>query len=239
MTHNACIVSFFMDNINPKTVELQQKVVEKYNVSKYPHYRIGTNLSHGQSMDYFWGLNGVKVDSVASLNIEKKMDFDIIPFLDIDAIPLSEKSIDLYVDRAADSKLVGNAQSSGHINDGKHMFAAPSAVAIHREIFLTIGKPSAIPSTRGDVGEEYTWAAEKAGIKLDLFMPLRYDEPVIRYDWETNREPFWKLSNGIPYGQGTTFGSEELGDLFFHNFQIFQNDNQQKFWARCEKALNE
>lgn len=235
--HNACLVSVFMDNIDPKTVELQKQVVEKYNVSKYPHFQIKTNATHALTLDYFWGINGVKVETMQGQNLQKQLDFDIILSLDLDCIPLSETAIDHYVNGAAESKLIGNAQSSNHIDGGKHMFAAPSAAAIHREIFLTIGKPSANPTARGDVLEEYTWKAEKAGIKVDLIMPLRYDDPVVRYDWEKDRDPFWKLPNGIPYGQGTVYGSEELGDLFYHNFQIFQGNNQQKFWARCEKAL--
>ena len=56
-------------------------------------------------------------------------------------------------------------------------------------------------------------------------------------DWETNREPFWRLADGMPnYGIGTTFG-DEIGELFYHNFQIFHPGNQERFWKKCESIL--
>ena len=238
--YNACIVSFFMNNVDQKTVGLQKSVVEKYNVSKYPHYIINTTGSPAQTMDHIWALNGIKTAGLKNVNIEKRFDHDIIFFLDIDAIPLTEKAIDLYVEKASEGKLIGNAQRSGHIENKQHVFAAPSCVALSVETYLTIGKPSAEVNSRSDVCEEYTWAAEKAGVKVDLFMPLRYDSPPIRMDWETNQEPFWRLADGMPnYGIGTTFGSDHHGDLFYHNFQIFHPGQQERFWAKCESVLLE
>jgi len=239
VTHNACIVSFFMDNVDMKTVGLQKSVVDRYNVSKYPHYHIKTDMKHGASIDYFWCVNGIKVNTFNGQNIEKKLDHDIVLILDIDCVPLSDKAIDLYVEKAAQGRLIGNAQRSGHIENNQHMFAAPSALAISADTFVTIKKPSALETKRGDVAEEYTYNAEESQIvPVDLIMPSRYDAPPIRMNWETNAEPFWRLADGKPnYGIGTTFGDEEHGDLFWHNFQIFQPGQQERFWTKCESIL--
>ena len=128
MKHNACIASFFMDNIDMKTVGLQKSVVEKYNKSKYPHHIIKVDMPHGVSIDYFWALNGYPNALLAEHNIKQTASYDAILFLDIDAIPLHEDAIDYYIDAAMEGKVIGNAQRSNHIENNQHVFAAPSAV---------------------------------------------------------------------------------------------------------------
>lgn len=228
-----------MKNVNMKTVGLQKSVVDRYNVSKYPHYIIQTDIQPAPMIDYIWGMNGVEVGEHKGLQKENKIDHDVILFLDIDCIPLSDNAIDIYMRKAAEGKLVGNAQRSGHIDNAQHVFAAPSATAISRKSFLSLNTPSAVPTSRGDVMEEYTYAAEiSKAVPVDLYMPLRYDSPPVRMSWETNQEPFWRLSDTMPnYGIGTTFGSEQEGDLFYHNFQIFHPGQQERFWKKCESIL--
>lgn len=229
---NAAIVSYYMDNINPKTVELQGKVVEKYNVSQYPHYRIRADLRPGAAMDYVWCLNGVKAGVYAEAQIEKKIDHDVLVFLDIDAVPLSEEALDILVNKANEGYVVGNIQRSNHIQNDQHVFAAPSLVAIRRDVFEKIGAPSALENRRSDVAEEWTFAAEEAGVPVYLYMPLRYDRKPTECD-------SWALKDGMPvYGQGTTFGDSDGKDLFFHNFQIFHPGQQENFWRKCEEILN-
>lgn len=234
MKHNACIVSFFMNNVNPKTAGLQKSVVEKFNVSKYPHYLMQTNLMPGPMMDYIWCINGQNTGTFKE-EIKKQLDYDIIFFLDIDAVPVDQLAIDNIIDQAAEMKLVGNAQRSGHIENNQHVFCAPSVVAMHKDIFDVIGRPSAIPNQRGDVCEEWTYRAEEEGIRVLTYLPAGFDAPPIRMDWETNQEPFWRLADGMPnYGIGTTFQSG-----FYHNFQIFHPGQQERFWNKCESLLKE
>ena len=239
MKHNACIVSFFMDNIDMKTVGLQKSVVEKYNKSKYPHQIMRTNAPHGVSIDYAWSVNGQVNAEMAKHNIPKQTDFDIFLILDIDAIPLHEDAIDYYIEQAANGKLIGNAQRSNHIDNNQHVFAAPSTAALSRESFIKMGMPSAFETARSDVLEEYTWAAELCGIPVDLVMPLRYDVAPQRYDWEKDQPPYWKLADGMPvYGMGTTYGRDGK-DMFYHNFQIRMEGQQERFWQKCEDVLND
>jgi hypothetical protein len=228
---NACIVSFFMNNIDMKTVGLQRDVVEKYNISKVPHYSIQTDMRHGASMDLAWALNGVKHPTFEGHEIPKRFDHDIIFFLDIDALPLNEKAIDLYISKAAAGRLVGNVQRSNHIQNDQHLFVAPSALAISVESFITIGKPSGLETPRADVAEEYTYAAEKSNIvPVDFYMPLRYDSKPSECD-------YWALKDGMPVmGRGTTFGIESE-ETFWHSFQIFHPGQQENFWKKCESIL--
>jgi hypothetical protein len=220
-----------MDNIDPKTVQLQTAVVDKFNKSNYEHYTVKANLRHGAFMDYFWCLNGVNVISFANAIIERKVDHDVILFLDIDCVPLNEDAIDHYINMAANGLLVGNIQRSNHIENNQHVFAAPSAVALSKETFIKMGKPSALENHRSDVAEEYTWAAEENGVGVDLYLPLSYDRKPTECD-------YWPLKDGMPvYGQGTTFGRDNK-PMFYHNFQIFHPGQQQNFWNKCEEILN-
>lgn len=242
--HNACIVSFYMDNISDKTVQLQKEVVAKFNKSKVPHYSIKMNVPnmqnpHGISIDYFWGINGCKPDSLKNYDISKQLDHDVVLILDIDCIPLNDNAIDLYIEKAAEGRLIGNIQRSNHIDNNQHVFAAPSAVSISKTTFQKIGMPSALETNRSDVGEEYTWKAEEQSIPVDLLMPLGYNKPPFRYQWEVNQPPYWALADGMPvYGIGTTFGNEEYGGLFWHSFQIFHPGQQENFWKKCGEVLN-
>jgi hypothetical protein len=236
---NPCIVSFFMSNIDPKTVELQRKVVAKYNRSGVRHYQIQVDMPHGVAMDYFWALCGSPVEAFED-KIAQQVNHDAVLFLDIDAFPVVDRAIDTYLAYAYEGHLAGNAQSSNHIGDGQHMFAAPSAVTMSKDTYDKLGRPSAYENPRADVGEEWTYAARERKIPVDLAMPVCYDEAPFRYDWEPkDAKPYWDLAEGFPkYGVGTTFG-DKLGKLFYHQFQIRIPGMQEKFWKKAESILAE
>jgi len=227
----AGIFSFFMSNIPQEAVVTQRKVVDKFNVSKYPFYQMHTQMRHGFTIDGTWHLNGIDIRPEFVRKIPKKFDFDVIMFLDIDALPLNDKAIDLYVQQAYDGALVGNIQRTNHIQNGEHTFVAPSAMAISVSTFLTIGKPSAIETSRSDVAEEYTWLAEKKGIKVIKYMPLRFEGKPAESD-------SWALATGMPhYGRQTTFGDTGC-ETFWHNFQSVHPGQHEKFMSKCEELLN-
>ena len=233
-----CIVSVFMDNISMKTVGLQKSVVEKFNVSKIPHYIIKVDVPHPVALDYFWAVNGRSNKLFEEHNIPAQMDHDPILFLDIDCIPLSEGAIDLYIQRARDGYVVGNAQRTNHLNNNQHVFAAPSAVALTGATYDKIGRPSSVETERGDVAEEWTWQAEAAGVPVEMYMPLRFDAAPQRYEWEKDQPPYWALAEGMPvYGMGTTYGKDDGTELFYHNFQIRMAGQEERFWAKCESIL--
>lgn len=226
-TRNPCIVSLFMRNINPKTVELQNKVVKKFNKSEVAHYPILTDHNPGYSMD------------LANQMTMKK--HDAIMFLDIDAVPVSANAIDYFFDQAYAGKVIGSAQRSNHIQNNQHVFCAPHNVTFSFETFEKCGKPSFLPNYRGDVSEEMTWRARENNVEIEILMPTRFDAPPIRMDWEPkDLPPYWDLADGMPkYGIGTTFGHETLGEMFWHCFQSYQPGQQERFWNKCEELLSQ
>ncbi len=233
----ACIASFHMRNIADHTVMLQKQCVRKYNPSDIMHYNILIDIPHGNAIDYFWSICGFPTEQFKN-NTEKQLDFDVILFLDIDCIPLSPNAIDYFITEAAKGKIVGNIQRSNHIQNGQHVFAAPSALCLSAETFERIGRPSAMETARSDVAEEYTWNAERVGVPVEMLMPLKYDEAPMRYDWEKDQPPYWPLADGMPvYGMGTTYGLDDGTPMFFHNFQIRMQGQQDKFWKKCESIL--
>jgi len=236
---NACIVSYFMPNINPKTVELQKKVVEKFNITKLPHIVMNGEIPHGLFIDYCWAMNGVNVKTIDASRVKQQLDFDYIIILDIDCIPVSEHGFNYFLSKANEGKITGNMQRSGHIQNGDHLFAAPSCTVVSRENFIKISTPSALETSRGDVLEEYTFEAERVGVPVEMIPPVRFDRPPFRYDWEQDKTPYWELKNEQPnYGLGTTYGNQEVGDLFWHNFQIRMPGQEEHFWKKCEELLN-
>lgn len=241
--HNACIFSFFMSNIDMKVVELQRKVVAKFNPSGIEHYSVQTSFEHGLTMDLAWQLNGVEMSTIGSKNAPKRFDHDVVIFLDIDAVPLNNFALDFLVERAKVGQvLAGNIQNSNHIQNEKHLFVAPSVCAISQDTFVAMGKPSARPSFRSDVGEEYTWHAEKNKVPVEFFYPLSFEEA-------PTEKAYWDLQNErVPetlrkYGRGTSFGQVggpegEPTPMFWHAFQSFHPGWKEKIPVRLEQILN-
>jgi len=229
----AGIFSFFMSNIPGEVVEKQRKVVEKFNKSNYPFLQIQTTMPHGMSMDGAWHLNGVEVRPEFKGRIPSQYNFDVMMFLDIDAVPLNNEAIDRYVEEAYNGALVGNIQRTNHIQNRQHTFVAPSVMAISTSTFLTIGKPSAMETSRSDVGEEYTWLSEKKGIKVIKYMPLAFEEA------PAEAPQGWNLADGMPkYGLGTTFGDIETGkETFWHNFQVRLAGQPERFIRKCSELV--
>jgi len=241
---NACIITFFMSNIDMKTVGLQKSVVEKYNKSKYPHYHVHTDMRHGASMDLAWAMAGLPHPTFKGHNVAKKFEHDIILLLDVDAVPLHDEAIDTTILGAHLGHLVGDVQRSNHIQNNQHLFVAPSVLAVSANTMATMKYPTAQETPRADVAEEYSYSAEKFGIPIDFYTPLSYDEKPAECE-------HWALKDGMPvYGRGTTFGVwpngipyDALGvvpigkQMFWHQFQSFHPGQQEKFHKKCEEML--
>ncbi|NBR24782.1 MAG: hypothetical protein EBU08_13630 [Micrococcales bacterium] len=190
---NPCIASIFMNNIDRRIVETQSAVVKKYNKSNVLHYPVLTDGQPGQSMDKLVGM------------LEER-GHDAIMFLDIDCLPLSYTSLDYFFQQAYDGKLIGDAQRSNHIQNDQHVFCAPHNITFTIETYEKLGRPSFNPNHRGDVSEELTFRAREVNIPIEIIMPLHYDAPPIRMDWEPkDAPPYWDLADGMPkYGIGTS-----------------------------------
>lgn len=222
---NPCIATVFMKNILQDTVEYQKKVFDRFNISRVPFYQVYTESSHGDTMSKLMEM------------LEKK-GHDAILFVDIDCIPLNDCAIDYMFKQIYAGKLIGDAQRSNHIQNNQHVFAGAHNIGFTVENYKKMGSPAFHETNRGDVAEELTFKAEESNIEVELLMPLRYDAPPFRMHWETNTEPFWRLADGMPnYGIGTTYGLEDGTELFWHCWQIFQPNQQQRFFNKCKEVL--
>ena len=224
---NPCIATIFMNNIDKNLLTLQYRVVEKYNKSKIKHYQVYTEANPGYTMDKL-------------VDMLEKKEHDAIMFLDVDALPLNENSLDYFFEQAYAGKIIGSAQRSNHIQNDQHIFCAPHNVTFTIETYRhKLGTPSFMPNYRGDVAEELTFRAREANIPIEILMPLRYDAPPIRMDWEPkDAPPYWDLADGMPkYGIGTTFGTEG-NEMFWHMYQSFHPGQNERFTKKCEEILN-
>ena len=223
---NPCIASIFMKNIDMHAVEQHKKVVEKFNKSKIMHYPVLTEANPGFTMDKL-------------IDMLNARGHDAIMFLDIDCVPLNSDALDYFFDQAYAGKVIGSAQRSNHIQNDQHVFAAPHNVTFTVETYRKCGNPSFMPNYRGDVAEELTFKAEENNIPVDILMPMRFDAPPIRMDWEPkDAPPYWDLADGMPkYGIGTTFGKDGV-EMFWHMYQSFHPGQNERFLKKCEELLN-
>jgi hypothetical protein len=223
---NPCIATIFMKNIDPVILENQKKVLEKFNKSNIAHYPVLTDAPPGYTMDKL-------------IDMLEERGHDAIMFLDIDALPLNDKALDYLFEQAYAGKVIGSAQRSNHIQNNQHIFAAPHNITFTVATYRKIGNPSFNPNHRGDVAEEVTFKAEENNVPVEIIMPLRYDAPPIRMDWEPkDSPPYWDLADGMPkYGIGTTFGTEG-NEMFWHMYQSFYPGQKERFIKKCEDILN-
>ena len=223
---NPCIATIFMKNIDPVILENQKKVLEKFNKSNIAHYPVLTDAPPGYTMDKL-------------IDMLEERGHDAIMFLDIDALPLNDKALDYLFEQAYAGKVIGSAQRSNHIQNNQHIFAAPHNITFTVATYRKIGNPSFNPNHRGDVAEEITFKAEENNVPVEIIMPLRYDAPPIRMDWEPkDAPPYWDLADGMPkYGIGTTFGVDSV-DMYWHMYQSFHPGQTERFWKKCEEILN-
>lgn len=163
----------------------------------------------------------------AVMHRARELGYDMFLFFDIDAIPVSKYAVPTMIDYASQGYLVGNVQRSNHINNGQHVFVAPSCMAFTWDTYVAAGKPRFDETSRSDVAEEFTWALEERSGNIKFFMPIRYE----------NRPPeceSWALAEGMPhYGLDTTFGVDDE-ELTFHAFCMrAQGDRVQSFAKKC------
>ena len=126
--------------------------------------------------------------------------------LDIDAFPLSKYAIKLTFVLAMLKGINGNIQRTNCIDNGGHLFIAPSYICFSTETIQKLKEAAWIINERSDVSEEITWAKPEL-IDQNLFKPLN-----------TLFKPIWALEGEKKvYGVGTTFGYNDL-PINYHHF---------------------
>ena len=126
--------------------------------------------------------------------------------LDIDAFPLSKYAIKLTFVLAMLKGINGNIQRTNCIDNGDHLFIAPSYICFNTKTIQNLKESAWIANDRSDVSEEITWVNPDL-IDQNLFRPIN-----------TLFKPIWALEGKKKvYGVGTTFGYKNL-PINYHHF---------------------
>lgn len=209
------IISPYMDNIDRRVLDAQRSVFEHFG-HEIVQYK--TEQSHADTLDYL-------MDTLTD---------DVVAFFDIDCIPLNTDIIAQAYELAKRGILVGNAQSSSHIDNGNHAFVAPSFMALSRKLWAEIGFPSFRTTPRSDVGQEITYAAQSHGTEIQMLMPVHFESspvPVGLPDGRVSNPVCWQVNKHL-YGLNSTF---TLTGRSLDTFHSFQSSHQQteRFIAKC------
>ena len=228
MTRRA-IFTYSNHQIDEKISYLQKQIINKFNTNKkckyeYLHYKKPDGeMTPDQVIDY--GINKLFYED----------NYDTVLMLDIDCIPLSEQALEYTFDQAEKGILIGNVRRSSHIENNKHISPAPSCIALTREMFEKLGKPSFAITNRGDIGEELAYIAEQQSMPIEMFMPSKFEENPV---WPNDVRKPWDLQDGQPqYGIGTTFVDDKGNEMFYHLFQSRVNIFNHLFFLKCASIM--
>jgi hypothetical protein len=220
-----CIFTSYNYQIDPRVIEEHSKVISSllHNtdiVFKPLRYNLPRKmLLHYQVLDYGF-----------SYLIH---EFDYILTIDVDCIPLTKSALQYTFDKIQNNIFIGTAQRSMHIDNNKHVYIGSPCFGLSTELFHKMGKPSFIPTNRGDTAEELSYIAEEKNIEMEIFMPSKYE-----------RDPFggpaWELD--VPskkYGIGTTFVNGNNDEMFYHLFESRRHVHNDLFINKCKEVVYE
>jgi hypothetical protein len=220
------IFSYHNHQINPDIPKYQKLVIEK--VSKQLDIDFHPLFYNAKDGDVY-------PDQVINYGLNElfyNQKYDNVLVLDVDCIPLNEAALTHIFYKAGNQILIGNAQRSHYIQNDEHIFIGSSCMCINKSVYEKLGKPSMVPTTRGDIGEEFVYLAEEKNIQIEFFYPQSYEASP--YGAES-----WALSGELKhYGIGTTFESVDGRPRFYHLFESRTNLHVDKFISKCETVLN-
>jgi hypothetical protein len=174
--------SLHWDNINPKVVDAQKKVLDALEI---PIGYTKINAPHGAWMDH----------------VCRNAKSDVLVFFDADCAPLDREIFDESVGYAIENNtFVGVAQASNHIPPRSHVFAAPAFFVITKSCYEHLGMPSFSENSRSDVAEEVSYVAEAKGKRYRCLYPTKFDGIPLG--------GVWRLSNYGFFGIGTLFANK-------------------------------
>lgn len=150
---------------------------------------------------------------------------DIVGFLDSDCVPISARAIPDAIEYVTRHEtFLGTAQASNHIPPRTHIYASPAFLFVTRSVYERLNRPSFAETSRSDVGQEFTYRAEEAGIRYRAIYPTFYERYPV--------EGIWRLGNYGFFGIGTVFG-----DVAYHLYQGRKNLHTDLFVQRCDEIL--
>jgi hypothetical protein len=128
--------------------------------------------------------------------------------IDNDAFPLSREAVELTFEMAKKLGISGNLQRTNSIDNGEHIFYAPSYLCINSSLIHGLGSQAWVTNGRSDTAEEIAWIAGKDSTIFG-FRPYRN-----RY------KPIWPLEGSRKvYGIGTYFRDQASNlPINYHHF---------------------
>ena len=98
----------------------------------------------------------------------------------------------------------------------QHVYVSPCFLAISRNLYEKLGRPSFNHNQRGDCAEEITWRAKEQGYNVGLVYPSSVVDRC------------YPLDNGLSFGWGTVYG-----DLAYHGYCQGREGSEQMFIDKC------
>jgi hypothetical protein len=219
---NPVIFTCYNQVIEPKMINLQRQVVDKFR-GTIPYRELIYNFDmtlfdHGDILNR------------ALTHIFYHSAHDCVLIIDVDAIPLSSRALDITFDLAYQGHVVGNIQRSNHCENDQHVYVASSYACFTRETYEYCGNPNLSYTNKYDTLEMLTVNAERFNRPVTMFMPYHVTCP-------TDTGEYWPLKDGMPvYGMGTTF-SYRNEPLTFHLFGSAHQKWNQIFYDKCKSIL--
>ena len=203
-TARAVVVSFYMDNIRRGVVAAQRRLLQRFLPEGVAVAQVCTKMKHGPALDDFLA----------------KTNYRVVVVLDIDCVPIAEGALERLIEGAEAGRLIGTVSCANHLDNGRHMFVGPFGMALSKDLWQRLDRPSCVATPRGDVAEELTYSAEAKGLPVEFLMPT------------ASADAIWELPNGLRYGHATTYE----GGLW-HAFEIRHRTHQAAFIAQCATFL--
>lgn len=192
-------ITFHNGNLNPALVEGQKAVFDALDIplEQFMH----PIFAHGQAIDNFLA----------------NEPWEEIVLWDVDCIPLNREFLKFT---GGMNYLFGAQQKAGHIKDSQ-IYVGPCFMVLNHRIFETIGRPSFLPTVRGDVAEEISYGCRQARIPIHYLTPTHVEKPM------------WDLSPGVKFGYGTTYGN-----MVYHAFESNANhESTVNFIKKCQEVI--
>ena len=205
------VYTTYFPNLDPKFIEYQKKVFNKFNIKinqiENPPNLLGRGFnSHGTFLT----------------EISKNEDVDYLIFFDADAIPLNSDFLNIVIDRVYGKNVIlGIEQRTNHVPNSIP-YAGPSCFVISKETYNLLGQPHYNETSRSDVAEELTHIAREKNIEIDMFK------------FETCKIPLWELGDGRKFGTASSYEG-----LVFHNFESRNKEKIEFFITKCKEILEE
>ncbi len=169
------IVALYWDNIDPRIVKAQRDVFAHFGYAIDQRER--TRVSHADFLDAYMAEIGA--DDVALLT-------------DIDCFPLNGEIVARAFTAAREGRIFGCAQSTNHV-DPDRIYVAPMFMAISKQTWEALGRPSFRGDKQSDVAQRLNDVAVAKGVGIERLDP-----------W-ASIVPKWRLADIGLFGLGTFY----------------------------------